>query len=382
MPLFLKKKMEINNSRIYTKKDLDKMDLPFIEEGIFLNKTKLKEDFSPIDSDIRKNMVVINYVDCSSESFSNEKLTEVVDKQIKNNDSHFIVLPYFRGESDHDIRVKSVMAENLKMNTEKKIILEMSYKSTISPEELNDLSINFDYLSIFYGTHYGHYPSFEKIVWRIVSFKMMTRKKVFCFAIPLKFSGGVLEDVRFMPCFGLICDGWIKNWRKGGGGKNVIKVTDPLDFKYKNYESWLSTGYLPNSILTPINRSVFELFSKDSQEVRKEYDSFVLDEALADVNNLNPLNILDYVSDKFHDKYFKLIIVGYKEKIIEEFREISEFNNYGEDGRKRIERKLRSIFSPAEIMTSIKSMVNLIKTESSPVPLNKLIEVIEKREIV
>lgn len=363
-------------SRIYLKRDLDKMQLAFVEKKIFLNKAKAKEDFLQVSKDIKDNMAVINYGDYSSEVFSEKKLKNAVEKQL-GNDCDFIILPYFKDESDHDVRIKIELAGNLKLDTDKDIILELSYKSNMSAEELANSSSNFDYLSIFYGTSYGHYPSFEKIARRIVSFKALTGKRVFCFAVPLKFSGAVIEDVRFMPCFDIICEAWIKNWR-GGGGSGKIKVVDQQDFKSKNYEGWLSSGYRTNSLLAPINRTVFELFRDDAAEIRGEYESYIMDEVLTEIARLVPSNVMDYVNNKFHDKYFKLILVPYREKIIiKELRNGKEFKNYEVDDKMMIERKIREIFSPLDIERAINNVKELIRREIEVVPVQKIMEVID-----
>ena len=44
-------------TRIYTKKDLDRMQVAFVENQIFLNKVKIKEEFPAVSEDIKDNMV-------------------------------------------------------------------------------------------------------------------------------------------------------------------------------------------------------------------------------------------------------------------------------------------------------------------------------------
>lgn len=364
-------------ARIYLKSTLEKMQVGYVNNKLFLNKAKFNEDFEPVSNDIKNNMGIINYPDCSAEIFSEKKLGTAVKKQLEA-EGEFIILPYFKGESDHDTRIKIELAEKLKLSTEKMIILEISYKSTMHHDELANSASNFDFLSIFYGTSYGHYPSFEKVVERIYNFKARTGKKVFCFAVPLKFAGAVIEDVRFMPCFDIISDGWIKNWRRGGGAE-TIKVIDPKDFKSKTYEGWLASGYQPNSLLAQINRTVFELFRKDAKEIREEYEAYITDEILMEIHNITPANVLDYVGNKFHSKYFHLIILPYREKvIISQLRRANELERYSPDQRFMIERKIREFMSPLEIERAIVRIKAIINSELEIVPVQRIMEEIDR----
>lgn len=364
-------------ARIFTKKELDEMGVDFVEGKIFFNKAKPREDFQDISKNIKENMAVINYTDCSNINFSEEILKDSLSKQIKS-DSDFIILPYFRNESDYDVKTKIEYAERIKLKsvTTKEIILELSYKSGIPPKELNDLSHNFDYLAVFYGVSYGHYPSFEKVIKRVVSFKAMTGKKVLCIAVPLKFSGENNQDCRFMPSFNLVSDMWLKNWRKSGGN-NKIKVIDPEDLKSKDYTGWLESGYFPNTNLTLVNRTVYDLFRKDNQRIRNEFEQYILDGVLNEVNNLEPGTVEDYIYQRFYSKYSVLLIIAYRERVIVKlFKDNKIFNKYDESERLLLERKIRKYYNPLKVERLLLSLTELA-TREEKVPIAQLVKKID-----
>jgi hypothetical protein len=357
-----KKKLHLP-ARMYTKKDLEEMGVDYIAGAIYFNRSKPNKTFPEISELVRKNMVVINYPDCSATTFSEELLKKVVDKQLELN-SDFIVLPYFRKENDFDVKTKIDLCEVLKLgkNFNKELILELSYKSALHPKELFDLSYNFDFLSIFYGAPFGGYPSFLKVVERAITFKALTGKRVLTIAVPFKFSGEHNKDCRFMPCFGLVADAWAKNWR-GGGGKDTIKVIDPTDLKSKDYTGWLESGYKPDTILPLINRTVADLFKKDSKNLREEFEKYITDGVLNEISNLTPLNYEDYIYGKFYMQYAVPLIFSYKEKLILElFKQNPVFDRFDESGLQLLERAIRRKYSPLIVYNLIQKLVNLAQT--------------------
>src|SRR3990167_139252 len=259
--------------RMYTKKDLEEMGVDYVEGAIYFNRVRYDKSFPEISELVRKKMIIINYPDCSNTDFSEEKLNNVVDKQVEA-DSDLIIFPYFRKENDFDVKTKIDLCEEKKRDEKfnKEIILEMSYKSELPAQELSDLSHNFDYLSVFYGAPFGGYPSFSKVVRRVITFMAFTGKRAFTIAVPFKFSGEHNKDSRFMPCFSLVGYGWVKNW-KAGGGSDIIKVVDPQDLKSKDYTGWLESGYKPDTILNLTNRTVADLFKKDSLGLRSAFEN-------------------------------------------------------------------------------------------------------------
>ncbi len=255
-------------ARMFLQKDLDAMDIPFVEKNIFLNKISKEKSFPNISDDIKKNMAVLNYRDVSMVRFSMKALGGYVKEQLEAQDSDFIIIPYFKDETDYDVKTKIKIAGKLKSNSKikKPVILEISHKCDISRKEFVRLHYNFDYLSIFYGVYYGHYPTLARIAERILSFKIDSGKKVFCMATPIKFAGDNVEDCRFMPCFSIICDFWGRNWKQGRGN-NQIKVVDREDLKSKNYARWSET-YDANHIIEPVGLTVSELFRPSNKTAR------------------------------------------------------------------------------------------------------------------
>ncbi|VVB82430.1 Uncharacterised protein [uncultured archaeon] len=367
----MKKIIKIHNgkilqlpARMYTKKDLDNMEVDYIEGAIFFNRSKPDGSFSEIPELVRQNMVILNYPDCSSIKFSEIKLKKIIDKQIELN-SDWIILPYFRKENDFDVKTKIDSCEDLKLKRDfdKELILELSYKSDISPKELSDLSHNFDYLSIFYGVSFGGYPAFSKLVKRVITFKALTSKRVICNAVPLKFAGEHNKDVRFMPCFGLVGDIWVKNWRRGGGSE-IIKVTDLSDLKTKDHIGWLQSGYNDDTTLPLINRTVSDLFRKENFLLRDEFEKNVSDAVLNKLSNLTPLNYEDYIYDNFYQQYCVPLIISYREKIIlETFRENPIFKKFNKDELNLLEGAIRKKYNPFILYNLIISLQHKVEKE-------------------
>jgi len=378
---FNEKQVEIP-ARMFTKKDLEKMELDFISNKIFFNKAKPYKDFPEVSDGIIENMGIMNYTDCSNIPFSLEVLKDSVNKQI-NSESDFVIFPYFRNESDFDVKTKIDFAEKLKLKnmTEKEFILEVSYKSTISMKELSDLSHNFDYLSIFYGVPYGHFPSFAKLIKKVVLFKALANKKVLCMAVPLKFSGEDNKDCRLMPCFNFVADIWIRNWRKAGGN-DKIKVVDQEDLKSKDYEEWLESGHRPDQQLQIINnRTVYDLFRKDSQEIREEYRKLVYDVVFNEMDNITPVTFEDYIYQKFYSQYCVPLIFCYKEKIIAKlFRANPIFKIYNKSELELLEGVIRRKYSPLIVQKLIMFLEGLIQKDKN-IPITKLIKNVDNFQI-
>lgn len=367
----MRKKIKLNNgkvlqlpARMYTQKDLDDMDIDYVENAIFFNRSKPDESFPEISELLKRNMIILNYPDCSKIRFSEEKLKKLIDKQIELN-SDWIILPYFKNENDFDVKTKIELCGDLKIKKDfnKEVILELSYKSDISPKELFDLSYNFDYLSIFYGVSFGGYPAFSRFVRRAISFKAMAGKRVICNAVPLKFVGEHNKDCRFMPCFGIVGDVWIKNWRKGGGNK-TIKVIDLQDLKSKDYTGWLETGYRQEIRLTLVNRTVSDLFRKDNGRLREEFERHVSDGVLNELSNLTPLNFEDYIYGKFYSQYCVPLIFAYREKIILElFKENPVFKRFDRNSLDLLEGAIRKKYNPFILYSVIMRLQEKIKRE-------------------
>lgn len=376
-------------TRMYTKNELKKMGIPFVNNKIYFNRCPSKGIFEEIPVEVKDNMAVINYHDLSGTSFKNvdefiKALKDSVKKQ-ESNDSNFIILPVCKNEGidiDGDVylRKKFELAEELGLEHNKDIIVEMHYKSNISNYELSKLSKGTDILSIFFGVPYGHYPSFKKLVKKICSFKNLTNKRVMCMGIPMKFSGDDKKEVYFMPCFDIISDMWSRCWRRGGGPRE-IKVVDQNDFRSKNEIGWLNSGYEHDYFLISIDRTVRELFLPENKELREEFESYILDEAMREIARLNPLTIDGFVGRKFDEKYVRLILTAYREKLISGFfRTAKSLLTYNDQERKMLENRIRmNHFEPLAVWWVINKIVTVLQNQSD-IKVNELIKEIDKFE--
>ena len=65
-------------ARMFLQKDLESMDIPFVEKNIFMNKISSEKSFHSVSEEIKQNMAVLNYRDVSRVKFSIKKLSEYV----------------------------------------------------------------------------------------------------------------------------------------------------------------------------------------------------------------------------------------------------------------------------------------------------------------
>ena len=369
-------------ARMFTEKDLLEMEIDSVKGKVFFNKVDKNNPFKKITAKVKEEMAVLNYRDFSQTKFSEKLLLENIKEQIKSDECDFVIFPYFKDENDFDIKTKIQLAGKIKKesHTNKPIILEISHKCEIIHRELARLKDNFDFLSIFYGVYYGRYSTLTRISDRIVTFKAMTGKNVFCIGVPLKFEGEDVKDCRFMPCFSLMADSWNRNWKPARGSKE-IKITDKEDLRSKNYESWIE-NHGANQIIEPIKLTIRELFNPKNEKTRIEYEKLLYDETFLEVENLEPSNIEKYVNKKFANKYFVRILLPYSEKIIQQlFRNNDIFSDYSIQERLILEQKLReNQFSPSFVEGSIKAIIEKIKTGKTP-PVMELVNTIESFKI-
>ncbi len=365
-------------ARMFTEKDLSEMEIDSVKGKIFFNKIDKNNPFKKITAKVKKDMAILNYRDYSQTKFSETLLLENIKEQAESDESDFIILPHFKEENDFDVKIKIQIAGKIKKNPKikKPVILEISHKCGIVHRELARLSDNFDFLSIFYGVYYGRYSTLTRISDRIVTFKFMTGKNVFCMGVPLKFEGEDIKDCRFMPCFILMTDAWVRNWKPARSSKD-IKLTDKDDLKSKTYESWLE-NHGANQIIEPVKLTIKELFDPKHEKVRKEYEKLLYDETFLEVGSLDPSNIEKYISKKFANKYFVKILLPYSEKIIQQkFRNNDLFTDYSLQERLILEQKIReNQFSPSFVDGSINAIINKIRAEKNP-PIMELVNTIE-----
>ncbi len=384
----MKKKLYINSgktilipSRMYKKSELEDMDITHVDERIFFNKVQPQGSIEQVNEEIRAKMAIINYFDFSDTPFSIKILKDKVKEQLIN-DGDFIFLPYFKNETEFDVRKKLDLAAELRTKTDKEIILEISYKSTISDEELKNKENNFDILAIFYGTYFGRLPSFVKLAERILTVKILTGKNIFCTGVPFMFAGNGNDTTSYLqPLWDLICEGWVKNWKRGGGQKE-IKLIDFKDYKNKNYQGWLEAGHRPNELIININSTTYSLFSKniESEGLRDLYSQSLIDETLTEVqNSLTPIDAEKYIMTKIRPVYQSYIFNLYREKVLQQEIRTSEWiSQFSNEDRKLIENKFRStIFNPSLMVEKIKEIKNL-KQEQEKITTNQVINIIEK----
>ncbi|MCK4859969.1 MAG: hypothetical protein KAS87_05365 [Candidatus Omnitrophica bacterium] len=365
-------------SRMFRNKDLSEMNLDYVENKIYFNKYDEKKGFISFNKEVEKNMAIINYVDCSTTPFSKEELVSSIKKQIDTN-SDFIILPYFKDENEYDLNIKIELAGKIKTRYNKEIILEISYKAT--PQMIKKVikqSENFDILAVFYGVHYGRFPSFRLLCEKIFLFKQVTNGKVFCTGVPLVFSGDEYSKYSYLfPIWSLVCDGWVKNWKRGGGAKE-IRLVDYEDYRNKNFMGWCET-HKPNDIVESVNMSVKGLFGDGHamKQVREQYIGMLRDEVLNEVYSITPKSIGTYLRDKPRI-YIALILDLYKQKlIIQKVREANWAKTYAENDIRLLEKELFNFLSPSEIEEKIEKNIVTLVSKEQKVPISVLINEVQ-----
>lgn len=366
--------------RMFRASELEDMGASYFEKQIFFNKANFGEALPVVSDAIANNMAVCDYVDCSDTNFSNARLQDAVTKQLASN-SDMLTLSAFKNETPYETRTRLRLAEQIKKGTDKEIVFEISYKSGISTEELVKASASFDYLVVFYGVHYGHLPSFNLLCKQVTDFKWVTGKKVFCTAVPLIFAGDSRDKSSYLiPIWEMVADGWIKNWRRGGGGTQ-IKLVDYQDFKNKTYTGWLENKHRGDELVPQLGNdvTVYELFrkSKQAEKFRGQYKAILLDEALAEVANLNDSQVDVYVSDRVPFVYRMLAVSLYRVKLILlRIRDATWLKEYATKDRSLIEEAFAKGISISELDKAINHVESLLKNNTK-IPAATLIREIE-----
>lgn len=364
------KKLEVP-FRMFRLTELEDMGVDSVEGGVYFNKIKFGERATTPSEEIRKNMAILTYVDCTNIPYSFEALQKAVADQ-NNSGSDFKILPCFKDETEYDSRQKIEYAETLKNKSEEDVIFELKYDSNMNDNDLADGSYSFDFLAIHYGVHFGRYPSFEQLSGKMAQFKKACDKEVFCIGVPLIFSAD--KNSYLMPIWGLICDGWVRCWRPGGECKE-IKLIDYKDRKNKNEIEWLRTGHRIDEYLPQINATVYEIFreGKSLETLRAQYRNILVDEAFEEINALTPTSIESYAWDKIPAIYHPLIIGLYREKLLSSaLRRANWLKQYQDDEKRILENDLRGIFSPALLNEKIEQLHSLILTDKK-IPVETLL---------
>ncbi len=372
-------------SRMFRQEDLDAMDISHVEQKFFFNKAKHDEPLKNVSSDVQDNMGIIDYPDCSRQRFSEEKLNEVIARQLKSK-GDYLFLPYFKKETQFDVRKKLEVAAELRKRTNKDIILEIHYTSQVPTQELVNAQDDFDYLAIHYGTHFGRLPSFSTLCVRLLDFKIMTGKKVFCMAVPMMFAGERNQNNSYlMPVWGLISDGWAKNWKSGGSLQEEIRLVDPKDHLNKDLQGWLENGHTPDGLVGQVGVTVFSLFSQDetkeAKEMRNTYKIAVQDEFLTEIENLSPSTIDSYLWRYVPVSYHSPIIQLYREKMLQQnVRQAEWMKSYSEDDRRLIEDAFRKhIGHPVFIVETLEKVKELLSGKKV-VLASEIVKVITPQE--
>ena len=365
-------------TRMFKDSDLSDMQVEYVDKQILFNKANHNESFLDVKDSVKGSMCILNYPDCSNIPFSESKLVDVVRKQYQES-GDFIVLPYFKNETEYDINLKLLLAKKMKSTTSKEIILEISYKNErVVMDKIISSSDDFDYLAIFYGVHFGRQPSFQMICEKIIQLRRETEKKVFCTAVPLIFSGDRKAiNSHLLPIWSVICDGWVKNWRRGGGGEE-IRLIDFDDMKNKNLTDWLKNHDF-GELVKYVNVSVCSLFQENKEDERRRdiYTKMLIDEVLNEISSITPGNIEEYLLKRCPPVYQMLLLVPYIEKMLQFNFQKSEWSMYSKEELRLLKSHLRKTFSPKSLDREIKHMESLISDEKK-VPVEVLLTGIDK----
>lgn len=366
-------------ARMFKHKELDEMQIESVDNAVFFNVTKFGMPLPEVSDAVKNNMRLLNYVDCSSQTFSTKRLVSVVKQEIDAG-GDFISIPCFKDETEHDITTKIQLAWNLKAQYSKDIIFVVSHKAddVVMQKIINNYN-GFDHLAIFYGCHYCRFVTLSGIQEKILNFKVQTGKRVFCFGMPLMFAwdNSKRSESFLFPVCPLISDGWVKNWKKGGG-KDRITLIDFKDLKNKDELGWYRTGHATDEVVKYVGITVKSLFEdRPSMEgLRQNYKRMLTDEIMQDVMSLNSSNIEQYVSSRFSPLYYNIVISLYKEKILQANVINAEWlNKFSEDDRRLLIAELRKYPSIGQLEVLIAEVKIVAELENTTI--NDIVLVIQ-----
>lgn len=263
---------EINSpTRGFRDKDLEEMGLSHVKGALFFNRYKHDQEIPDVETGVLDNMAVGNYPDCTTIPFSKEKLSEVVEEQLSAV-GDYLFIPSFKQETDYETRERLAFAGWAKRLTDKEVVFEIPYKSTVPTSYLLEKRSNFDRLAIYYGSHWIGIPAFEKIAVRIKEIRTQSNIPVKLTGVPLMFKDSQ-GQFQLMPIWPLVADAWVKCWRKAGSKDSEIKIVDMKDRKNKARDGWIRAGHLPNEVIGGVNRTVYDLFAEDArgEDSREQY---------------------------------------------------------------------------------------------------------------
>lgn len=386
----MRKEIKIKNgkalvipARMFKNKDLENMDIDFVEKKIFFNKSDSSCNFPPVSDEVKANMRVIDYEDFSNTKYSREALTAYIESQI-DNDKDFILIPAFKKEGEPEIIEKLELSRRLKTMVNKDIIFEVSYKAI--PQEMKRIIENadsFDILGIFYGVHYGRHSSFIELSRKIFSFREKTGKKIFCMGVPLIFAGDIhASNSHLLPVWEFISDAWVRNWKPGGGGSE-IRLIDYADLKNKNFQGWCEK-HKSDEIVSYVNVSILSLFRRglETQRLRERYTRILVDEAVNEASLLAPEMIWKYLMKNVPEMYQTVIIRLYDQRLIQySIRELNWAKTHPENEVELLERELMDTFDPSELDKKIKIIVE-IATRDEKISVTELISELDKMRSV
>ena len=115
-------------ARMFKHKELDEMQIESVDDAVFFNVTKFGMPLPEVSDAVKNNMRLLNYVDCSSQTFSTKRLLSAVKQEIDAG-GDFISIPCFKDETEHDITTKIQLTWNLKAQYNKDIIFVVSHKA-------------------------------------------------------------------------------------------------------------------------------------------------------------------------------------------------------------------------------------------------------------
>ena len=179
------------------------------------------------------------------------------------------------------------------------------------------------------------------------------------------------------PVCPLISDGWVKNWKKGGG-KDRITLIDFKDLKNKDELGWYRTGHATDEVVKYVGITVKSLFEdRPSMEgLRQNYKRMLTDEIMQDVMSLNSSNIEQYVSSRFSPLYYNIVISLYKEKILQANVINAEWlNKFSEDDRRLLIAELRKYPSIGQLEVLIAEVKIVAELENTTI--NDIVLVIQ-----
>ena len=361
----------VNNSRMFKKSDLNKMEVPSVPGQIYLHIAK-GENPEVVKKIFKEDMVNILF----PESLDKSPLEHI--KSCKESNADAVIS--FAGRTDSAEKVKEKL-DLLKIgHSDKKdnmFVIDYSCNDDIFLL-MHPYSDHIDAVGIYIGSYFYGDTGFRAVARKAWMIRKTLQKPVFIFGSPIKVYGDNNKDSRFFPFYGLISEAWSKCWRQIKPSEEKIKIIDTDDYTCKEYNQMLTKLGKPGATVPRTDKTLFE-FVKMSSEERKEYDSMILDEELVTLTSLSPGALQEFLISRTHSAYTESLLSSWKAKVIDDtILNVNELSTGWDlaELRKRIDYEASRV-TPAQAKrageTAFNWMIELINENKKP-QMNEYLE--------